>query len=157
MKIMYKTLSLRIITGLMLLSLPFLGSDCEDILNQINNPPTGNLQGDWTLIYNAGSTLDVCPGETANFPSNTNGTATLKCPNQTQITRDYSVSDSTLTYTASGVQYQIAFTQEGQLVLSGINNNRILYYGNNVPATKPGSETINQDAPSFHSSEKINK
>ncbi len=151
MKNRYKTFSLRIITGLMLLSLPFLGTDCEEILNQIGTP-TGTLQGDWTLVYNGGSTLDVCPGETANFPSNTNGTATLQCPNQTAITRDYSVNGATLTYTASGIQYEISFTQNNELVMTGVNTNRILYYSTQVPS-KPGNVSETKPDSSSNSSE----
>ncbi len=150
MKNKYKTLSLRVITGLMLFSLPFLGSDCEEILNP--QPVSGTLQGDWTLVYNAGSTLDVCPGETANFPSNTNGTATLQCPNQSAITRDYSVNGSTLTYTASGIQYEISFTQNNELVLSGVNTNRILYYSTQVPS-RPGNVGNSKQGDSHNSSE----
>ena len=151
MKNRYKTFSLRIITGLMLLSLPFLGTDCEEILNQIGTP-TGTLQGDWTLVYNGGSTLDVCPGETANFPSNTNGTATLQCPNQTAITRDYSVNGATLTYTSSGIQYEISFTQNNELVMTGVNTNRILYYSTQVPS-KPGNVSETKPDSSSNSSE----
>jgi len=135
----------------MLLSLPFLGTDCEEILNQIGTP-TGTLQGDWTLVYNGGSTLDVCPGETANFPSNTNGTATLQCPNQTAITRDYSVNGATLTYTASGIQYEISFTQNNELVMTGVNTNRILYYSTQVPS-KPGNVSETKPDSSSNSSE----
>lgn len=150
MKNKYKTLSLRVITGLMLFALPFLGSDCEEILNP--QPVSGTLQGDWTLVYNAGSTLDVCPGEKANFPSNTNGTATLQCPNQTAITRDYSVNGSTLTYTASGIQYEISFTQNNELVMTGVNTNRILYYSTQVPS-RPGNENETKQGSSHNSSE----
>jgi hypothetical protein len=125
-----KLLTIRLATALFLISLPFLGSDCEDIINQNNQ--TGTLTGDWTLIYNAGTTLDICPGEQVNFPSESGGVATLKCPSQGDITRNYTVSGTTLTYTESGIKYEVAFTQNNELVLSGINNNRILYYSNQI-------------------------
>ncbi|KXK43572.1 MAG: hypothetical protein UZ05_CHB002002806 [Chlorobi bacterium OLB5] len=143
---MSKIYVIRIITVLMLVSLPFLGSDCEDIINQINTP-TGTLQGNWTLIYNAGTLMDICPGEKVTFPNNSSGTATLTCPGQTPIDRNYTVSGSTLTYSASGIEYSISFTQENQLVLTGINNNRILYYGatisDNSPVTGKNSSNYN--------------
>ncbi|MCI0449966.1 MAG: hypothetical protein L0Y79_09325 [Chlorobi bacterium] len=126
---MKKPLKLSIIRSailLMLLSLPFLGSDCEDVINQINT--TQSIVGNWKLIFNEGSLHDICPGETVNFPSTSGGVATLQCPNQSPISRNYSVSGTTLTYTASGVQYEISFTQANELVLSGLNVNRILYY-----------------------------
>lgn len=126
MKISTKTLTLRAVTALMLFSLPFLGSDCEDVINQINDP-SGDLSGNWTLIYNAGTQNDICPGEQVNFPANTGGTAELSCPpHSTSVTRTYTVSGTTLTYTETSIQYQIDFTQNNELVLSG--NGRILYY-----------------------------
>lgn len=135
----YKTFSLRIITALMLVSLPFLGSDCEDVINQINQGPTGELSGNWTLIYNGGSLLDICPGEMVNFPSNSGGTATLQCPEQSPIDRNYTVTGTTLEYTDSGMQYDISFTENSELVLSGVNNNRILYYASTITDNKKNS------------------
>ena len=151
MKLNYKTYSLRIITALMLISLPFLGSDCEDILNEISDP-TGDITGNWTLIYNAGTTLDICPGETVYFPSAAGGTAQLLCPGGTEIQRNYSVSGSTLTYTASNIEYSISYTQNNELVMTGINNNRILYYSKTITDNViPGSEAGNNSG--FNSSE----
>jgi hypothetical protein len=88
---------------------------------------TQSIQGSWVLIYSAG-TLDICPGEEVTFPGGLSGTAQLKCPNQPAIFRDYTVTAGVLKYTASGVQYQISFTTDGLLALTGINNSRILYY-----------------------------
>lgn len=132
MKKFYKNLTLRIITALMVISIPFLGSSCEDII--INN--TGDITGTWTLIYNEGTTLDICPGEKVYFPNAGGGTATLTCPSQVSITRNYTISGTTLTYTETGIEYAISFTQNNELVLSGINNNRILYYSKQVADTK---------------------
>ncbi len=148
---MYKKLSIRLITGLMLLSLPFLGSDCEEILN--NTSPTGDITGSWTLIYNAGTTLDICPGEMVTYPSASGGTATLKCPNATEISRQYSISGSTLTYTDSGVQYSYQFTQNNELVLTGINNNRILYYSQTITDSKTSIENNGKNSFNYNSSE----
>ncbi|MBZ0202100.1 MAG: hypothetical protein K8I03_03700 [Ignavibacteria bacterium] len=147
---MYKKLSLRIITGLMLLSLPFIGSDCEEILN---SNPTGDITGSWTLIYNAGTTLDICPGETVNYPSSTGGTATLQCPDASAISRPYSISGSTLTYTDSGVQYSYNFTQNNELLLTGINNNRILYYSQTITGAETSIENNGRNSFNHNSSE----
>ncbi|MBE2227625.1 MAG: hypothetical protein IAE93_09795 [Ignavibacteria bacterium] len=138
MKKMSKVVTIRIITALMLVSLTLVGSDCEDIINQLGEP-TGDLSGSWTLIYNAGTTLDICPGEKVTFPSSTGGTAVLTCPGQNSINRNYTVSGSTLTYVDSGIEYSISFTQQNQLVLSGIGsgNDRILYYGTTITDDKP--------------------
>jgi hypothetical protein len=151
MKNKYKTLSLRLITALMLVSLTLVGSDCEDIINQIGGP-TGDITGQWQLIYNAGTTNDICPGETVNFPSSSSGTATLTCPNVTPITRNYTISGSTLTYTATSVEYQVQFTQNNELVLTGINNNRILYYSQQI-SDKVSKDNAGKNAPNFNSSE----
>ena len=154
MKKMNKIVTIRIITIVMLTCLPFLGSDCEDIINQIA-PITGELRGNWTLIYNQGGTLDVCPGEMVDYPSNTGGTATLTCPEQSPIERDYSVSGTTLTFTASGMQYEVGFTQNNELVLAGLNNNRILYYAT-TPADKiTGNSEVKaeKNASNYNSSE----
>ncbi|MBE2218457.1 MAG: fibronectin type III domain-containing protein [Ignavibacteria bacterium] len=93
---------------------------------------TQTIEGYWVLVYSAGS-LDVCPGEEVRFPNSVSGTAELKCPNQSMIYRNYTVSAGILTYTASGIRYLISFTQNSELVLSGINNNRILYYALILP------------------------
>jgi hypothetical protein len=135
----YRIFSLRIITALMLVSLPFLGSDCEDVINQIANNPcsnTNDITGEWTLIYNGGTLLDICPGEIVNFPNSTGATATLTCPNQTPISRLYTVTGTTLEYTETSMQYEVAFTENCELVLSGINNARVLYYSNQISDSK---------------------
>ena len=157
MKKMNKIVTIRIITIIMLICLPFLGSDCEDIINQIA-PTTGELAGNWTLIYNGGTTLDVCPGEMVSYPSSTGGTASLTCPEQSPVDRDYSVSGTNppvLTYTSSGMQYEVSFTQNNELVLAGINNNRILYYSTAISDKKPvvnGDKTV-KNTSNYNSSE----
>ena len=154
MKKMNKIVTIRIITAVMLICLPFLGSDCEDIINQLD-PTPGTLQGDWTLIYNGGTTLDVCPGENVIYPSSTGGTATLTCPEQSSVDRAYTVSGSTLTYTSSGMEYEVSFTQNNELVLAGINNNRILYYSTAISDKKPvvnGDKTV-KNTSNYNSSE----
>lgn len=137
---MSKINAIRIFTVLMLVSLPFLGSDCEDVIKQVTQEPCtgGDITGNWVYIYNAGTLLDICPGEIINFPNNTGGTATLTCPNQSGITRNYTVSGQTLTYSETSMQYQICFDNQGHLVLNGINNNRILYYSSSI-SDKPVS------------------
>lgn len=154
MKKMSKVVALRIITVIMLLSLPLLGSDCEDVINQITQP-TGDLSGTWYFIYNAGTTLDVCPGEVVVYPSASGGSATLTCPEQTAIIRNYTVSGSTLTYTDTGVEYNVGFTSSNQLVLTGINNNRILYYSNSISDKNPLNQKDGKTVSNYYSSEII--
>jgi hypothetical protein len=103
---------------------------------------SNSIVGTWVLIYSAG-TLDICPGEQVVFPSNTAGTAQLTCPGGTTIMRQYTRTGNTLTYTASSVQYAISFTQNNELVLTGINNNRILYYTRVISREKSGKVFAN--------------
>lgn len=156
---MSKIYVIRIITVLMLVSLPFLGSDCEDIINQVTQDPCtgGDITGNWTFIYNSGTLLDICPGETVNFPNNTGGTATLTCPNQSGISRNYTVSGQTLTYTETSMQYQVCFDNQGHLVLNGINNNRILYYSSSISDKPQVSSGKSDKYISNYNSSEINR
>lgn len=149
---------IRTLTVLSLIALPIIGADCEDIINQIANPCTGdnNIAGDWTLIYNAGTTNDICPGERLVLPSSTGGTATLTCPQGTGIQRNYTVSGTTLEYTQTGAQYNVQFTQSCEMVLSGINNNRILYYSATSGNPTDNKQQVSNPDASSNSSE-INK
>ena len=139
-----KILLLRTITALMLVSLPFLGSDCEDVINQLTQTCNGNavnLIGTWRFIQNVGGLRDVCLGETVQFSTSS---AVLTCPNQTAITRTYSVStDNVLTYNESGMQYCVA-GDEDELQLTGLNNDRILYYIR-ISSDNPGNTKADTD------------
>lgn len=154
---MSKVVTIRIITALMLVSLTLVGSDCEDIINQVTQDPctTGDITGNWTYIYNSGTLMDICPGEVVNFPNNTGGTATLTCPNQSGIARNYTVSGQTLTYTETSVQYQICFDSDGHLVLKGLNTARTLYYSSSISDKKitEGNVTNDKKASNINSSE----
>lgn len=153
MKKFNKFVALRVITVMAIVMLPFLGSDCNEILNQNNPQPCtgGDITGNWTLIYNSGTLLDICPGETVNFPNNSGGTATLTCPNQSGIQRTYTVSGQTLTYTETSIQYQVCFDNSGNLVLNGIGNDRVLYYSTSIGSNK--HEGNNKNIINYNSSE----
>lgn len=154
MKKLSKIALLRTFTILVLVALPILGTDCEDIINQLGNNPcsgTNTIAGDWTNIYNAGTTNDICPGERVVYPNGTSGTATLTCPqNSAVVNRLYTLSGTTLTYTETGAEYSVQFTSDCQLVLTGINNNRILYYA--VTSSISDKSKTNNDT----NTEKIN-
>ena len=155
MKKMSKVVTIRIITALMLVSLTLVGSDCEDIINQVTQDPcsAGDISGNWTYIYNTGTLHDICPGETVNFPNNTGGTATLTCPYQTGIERLYTVSGDVLTYTETSTEYNISYDDQCNLVLTGINNARILYYSSTI-SDKTGENVVSdKNAVNYNSSE----
>jgi hypothetical protein len=118
------------IVFILIASLPFIGSECEDDIFTSGNGNT-DLQGEWRLVYNSGVLHDVCPGEVVRFQSNTSGIATLRCPpNPNSISRHYNVSNSILTYTETQVSYRIVGIDESQLKLEGMGSGqgRYLHY-----------------------------
>lgn len=142
----------RTILLLAFISLSFIASDCNEIIETIVSD-TGELTGSWRLIYNAGTLNDICPGENVEFQSN--GVAVLSCPPGTSnsINRSYTSSNSILTYTETSVEYYIRKLTTSELELEGKNNNRYLYYTrvtSNDREQQPGSESKNN----LNSSEK---
>ena len=105
------------------LGISFTGAECEKLLTA-----TGDVAGTWELTKMEGSLQDVCLGEIANFNG---GTATLTCPNGSPITRSYTYSGNVLTYTASGLSYNVSFTAVNgvdKMVLSASGIQRVLTY-----------------------------
>ncbi len=84
------------------LGLSLTGTECEKLLTQ-----TGSIEGSWVLVKMEGNLQDVCLGETASF---SNGIATLKCPGQSAVSKNYTYSNNVLTYTSSGVSYDVNFS-----------------------------------------------
>jgi len=122
------TASIRTILVLIIISFSFIGSDCNDIIENLGNSCTGNqvdLIGRWKFSQNKGGVRDICLGEIVEFT--TGGSALLTCPNQSTLTRSYTQSSNVLTYTETGIKYCITGDAD-ELILTGINNNRILYY-----------------------------
>ena len=107
------------------LSFAFIGTECENILNGGSAPE--DLLGRWQLVRQTGALQDVCEGETVEFQTST---ATLKCPNQSEIIRNYTASNGVLTY-ETGVSYDFTVRTESgttKLDLIGRNISRNLYY-----------------------------
>jgi len=117
---------IRTILLISILSFAFIGTECENILNGGSAPE--DLLGRWQLVRQTGALQDVCDGETVEFQTNT---ATLKCPNQLEIIRNYTVSNGVLTY-ETGVSYEFTVRTENDttklLDLIGSNVSRNLYY-----------------------------
>ena len=122
-----KLFRLRFIILLILLSFPFVGSDCNNTTTQVTNE---NIQGSWQLVSNTGgSQHDICPGESAVFQSD--GIAVLTCPNQASINRSYTVNNSVLKFTETSIEYSVNLTNNNNtLNMTGIGNvsGRILVY-----------------------------
>ena len=118
---------LKTILYLILISLPFFGSDCEDNIAQANSV---TITGSWKLFLVEGYLQDVCPGEIVYFPSQSGGVSTLTCPNSGSLSRQYSLSGDVLVYSETGVSYDVDNPQEYLLKLTGIGSasGRILTY-----------------------------
>ena len=105
------------------LSFAFTGAECEKLLTA-----NGDVSGTWQLVKMEGNLQDVCLGEIAEF---SNGSATLTCPNSSPVTRSYSYTNNVLTYTASGVSYNVSFSSVNsvdKMILRASGIQRVLTY-----------------------------
>lgn len=122
-----------IIAGLLFIAVT--GQDCSDILLGGGGINDSTLAGtSWQLDRVTGALQDICPGETVDFGSST---ADLTCPGSGTITRNYSLNNLVLTYTQSGVTYQVDSLNSSRLVLRGQNVSRNLYYNRIITTTNP--------------------
>ena len=133
---MKKNFTLGLMYFLVLFALGFslTGAECEDILN---NLVAGDVSGSWELVKMEGNLQDVCLGEIATF---NNGTATLRCPGASAVTKSYTYSNNVLTYTASGVTYTVSFTQVNgvdKMIFRASGIERVLTY-NKYSTTEGG-------------------
>lgn len=104
-----------------LLSLSFMASNCNDILNALGSD---DVTGTWVMSNQGGAQFDICNGETVTFSSTT---ATLTCPGETPITRSYTTSGGVLTYTQTGMSYDYSVsTSSGQTILAMRSRNLTL-------------------------------
>lgn len=129
-------------------SLPFLGSDCSS--NNIIGGTSGSLIGSWQLSSISGYLQDICERETVSF--NSNGIATLTCPNSNPITRNYTYSNNILTYTETSVAYNVTTLTTTTLVLEGRNVGRTLTY-TKLPADDTSPKSTGNTKPGNNSSE----
>lgn len=114
------TLIITIITGL-----SFTGMDCDKLLTGV----PGDVTGTWQLVRMEGTLQDVCLGEILQFQSN--GIATLTCPNGTPRQRNYTLESGVLTFTETNVVYNVTTENTNgieQMVLTGVSISRILTY-----------------------------
>ncbi len=105
----YFTKGFKYLLVVVALSFSLTGAECEKILTG----GAGDVTGTWTLVKMEGNLQDVCLGETAVFSG---GTATLTCPNSSPVTKNYTFTNNVLTYTASGLKYDVSFS-----VVNGID------------------------------------
>lgn len=135
---------IRTVIVLVLISLPFIASDCANSI--LGGGNTGDVKGTWQLNEIQGNLQDVCLGEIASFPSTTGGTASLTCPNSNPLSRLYSVSNNVLTYSETGVAYNIN-SDGSTLTLTGANSlGRILIYSKIAADNKTAASEKNNSA-----------
>ncbi|MBS1514829.1 MAG: hypothetical protein JSS63_07345 [Bacteroidetes bacterium] len=123
-----------------LISLSFIGSNCNDVLNALTGD---DITGTWQLDTQGGAQYDICSTESVQF---NNGTATLTCPGSSSISRSYSTSGGVLEYTQTGIRYNYSVTSgsgPSSLTLTGINVNRILKY--KKTSARPNSSGANEN------------
>lgn len=97
---------------------------CEDAVQvQVQD----DILGLWELREQSGSATPVCDGELAQF--NANGIAGFECPGFDPVTTPYSAVNNVLTFTDTGIQYNISKPADTNLVLTGVNIDKILKYG----------------------------
>lgn len=125
-----------------LLYLATTGAECEKLLTgegSINQ----ELLGTWQMTRMEGSLQDICYNERVQFQSN--NVALLRCPSGDEVSRNYSATQSVLTYTTSGVEYDILNLSSTQVTLRGRNVNRTLYYTKIIATDdnrSPGQENM---------------
>jgi hypothetical protein len=122
----YGLKSFQILTVILLISIAVAGSDCEKTLLNTNPNVPQEMLGNWIMIEQTGALQDICEGETINFLSN--GVAELKCPNQSILSRNFSVENDVLTYTQTNIAYNIESLTSDTLYLLGQNVSRNLRY-----------------------------
>lgn len=113
---------------MIIITFAVIGASC-DVLNNNGSTNPSDLIGSWQLYKQTGAQQDVCPDEVLKLQSD--GTAKLKCPNQSEITRTYSATNGVLTYTETGVSFDFSVVTENgaiKLQLIGKNVERNLYY-----------------------------
>jgi hypothetical protein len=151
--------AIRTFVVMLIISFSFIGSDCNEILENVGNSDCTGSQvdiiGTWKFVFNAGGIRDICLGETVEFTSG--GTAFLTCPGQQTIQRSYSVSsDFILTYTSTNVKYCLSGNTE-ELQLTGLNNNRILVYQKVITSGDTKKENTKGDGNNFNNSSEQTK
>jgi len=119
-----------ILIGLILITFPLIGSECNTLING-NDVSLKELLNTWLLQRQSGIYIDVCPEEQVTFFNSF--TATIICPNKDTVVKTFSLnnSDKTITYTQTGVIYKyevITSNNVTYLNLYGVNVNRNLYY-----------------------------
>ena len=131
-----------------------INSGCN-LVNDPGSTSAADLIGVWELYKQTGALQDVCPNEILKLSAD--GTAKLQCPNQTEISRNYTAVNGVLTYTQTGVSfdfYVVTKTSSTTLELYGKNVSRNLFY--NKVISVPSGKGSGLSETGSNSSENIN-
>jgi hypothetical protein len=119
-----KFILLKSILVLFILSFAFIGGECDKFFN----PDTKDILGRWLLVKMEGDLQDVCLGEKAEFQT---AEVVLTCPGKTPITRSYTYLNNIVTYSQTGVSYDVSFNAQNginKMIFTGRGIQRKLTY-----------------------------
>ncbi len=92
-----------------------------------------DILGLWELHAQTGTAADICDGqlgELAQFSAN--GQAYFQCPGADIYYASYTAVDNVLTFTDTGLQYNISLPNDTNMILTAIGIDRILTYSRNL-------------------------
>lgn len=124
-----KTITVRLSIPLLVFFSYFLVSCDEAVAPEVQD----EILGLWEMHSQSGELANICDGqlgELAEFTSS--GVAYFQCPGAEVTYTDFSCIENTLTYTKTGVQYSVAFPNDTNMILTGINFDRRLTYSRNI-------------------------
>jgi len=139
-----KTLFYTILISV-IISLSFLGAECNKIINGGNGNLT-DVVGNWILHSESGNLVDVCRDETIEFK--TTGYADLTCPGSTPVTRKFTIQNNDLVWLDNNLTYTYQVYNSGGnkvLDLTGQGVGRhLIYYSTSAMSPKvPVKEKCN--------------
>lgn len=145
---------IRSLIIMIFLGFSLVGADCSNLLNN-NTDNIADVVGSWQLVSESGAQFDVCAGETVIFAAD--HIAQLQCPSQAPLTRTVTVTNGTITYQETGVQYNYTVdntsSTTSQLSMTGVNVSRNLVYNKVIAASTPVA-TGKKEQNSHNSSDK---
>ncbi|CAN5569099.1 hypothetical protein BH10BAC5_BH10BAC5_13160 [soil metagenome] len=146
----------RSLIAILCLGMSLTGMDCSKLLDS-NTDDIAEIVGSWQLVSESGAQFDVCSGETVTYSAN--HIAQLQCPSQSAITRTVAVTNGTISYQETSIQYNYTVTTSTnppQLLMEGVNVSRNLVYNKVIAATPPPPPVSNnKDTKLNNSSDKL--
>ena len=108
----------------------FAACDSEQVVDpQVQE----DILGLWELHAQTGAAADICDGqlgELAQFSAN--GQAYFQCPGADIYYASYTAIDNVLTFTDTGLKYNISLPNDTNMILTAIGLDRVLTYSRNL-------------------------